>query len=307
MKRALTFVTATLALTATSIAATFEPLVSVDELSDALATKQPVLLDIRGKGYDEGHISGAISAPYPIFRGPKENPGQVPDVEALETALEQLGLEQDDTIVVISDGQTSTDFGAAARVYWTLKSTGFSDLTILNGGYAAWADAGLKVGTDSAAIEPSELELTFNTQWLADTDHVSSVVSGQSEAVLIDARLEDFYVGKKAHGAAKKPGTLPGAINHAFTTFFEKDEPAISKIADPAALKQSLGIETDAEVISFCNTGHWAATHWFAMSELAGVDNAKLYAGSMVEYSNADLPMDNTPGLIGNLINQIKQ
>jgi thiosulfate/3-mercaptopyruvate sulfurtransferase len=38
---------------------------------------------------------------------------------------------------------------------------------------------------------------------------------------------------------------------------------------------------------------------------LADVENAKLYAGSIVEYSNADLPMENTPGMFKNFLRQI--
>lgn len=306
MKLSFSVIALALGLTTAASAATFGPLVEPEELSASINTAEPILLDIRGQAYHENHIDGAISAPYSIFRGPKENPGQLVDVETLETKFEELGLEQDVPIVVISDGKTSTDFGAAARVYWTLKSTGFTDLSILNGGHAAWAKAGLDVSSTPSNLIPSELELTFSDQWLANTGDISSVVDGKSSAILVDSRFEDFYVGDKAHGAAKKPGTIPGAINHSFANFFEKDTPAISKVSDPDALKVALGIKEKEEVISFCNTGHWAASHWFAVSELAGVENAKLYAGSMVEYSNADLPMENTPGFLSNIIRQIK-
>jgi thiosulfate/3-mercaptopyruvate sulfurtransferase len=51
------------------------------------------------------------------------------------------------------------------------------------------------------------------------------------------------------------------------------------------------------ETISFCNTGHWAATNWFAMSEVLGHKNVILYAGSMVDWSQDanGLPMANVP------------
>lgn len=296
MKTLLSAIALVVGFVTAASATTFQPLVGSQELAASLKTTQPVLLDIRAEGYEEGHVDDAISAPYGLFRGPKENPGQVVDVEQLEETFEKLGLKLDDTIVVISDGKTSTDFGAAARVYWTLKSTGFTDLAILNGGHAAWTNAGFAISKETKVLEPTELDLTFDEKWLADTQQVASVVAGETSAVLVDARLSEFYEGKKAHKAAKQPGTLPGAINHAFTTFFEKDAPAISKISDPKALKATLGVEEGKEVISFCNTGHWAATHWFAVSELAGVKNAKLYAGSMVEYSNSSLPMENVPG-----------
>ena len=47
--------------------------------------------------------------------------------------------------------------------------------------------------------------------------------------------------------------------------------------------------------LSRCNSGHWAAINWFALSELAGIDNTRLYAESMVEWSNAGGPMMNQP------------
>lgn len=305
MRLILTTLAAIVGIATAPLAATFGPLVEANDLANALDAKQPVLLDIRNDGYADSHVNGALWAPYKLFRGTKENPGGLMDLAVLEEHLEKLGLEQDEPIVIISEGNTDTDFGAAARVYWTLKSTGFTDLSILNGGRIAWRDANLPLNNTLETAVPSQLNLEFDTTWLADTQHVSSVVKGENSGLLVDARLPEFFAGDKAHGAAKRPGTLPGAINQSYATFFENGAAAISTPTDISALKASLGIQGDEEVISFCNTGHWAATHWFALSELANVENAKLYAGSMVEYSNADLPMENTPGVFKNLLRQI--
>jgi thiosulfate/3-mercaptopyruvate sulfurtransferase len=305
MRLILTTLAAIVGIATAPLAATFGPLVEANDLANALDAKQPVLLDIRNDGYADSHVNGALWAPYKLFRGTKENPGGLMDLAVLEEHLEKLGLEQDEPIVIISEGNTDTDFGAAARVYWTLKSTGFTDLSILNGGRIAWRDANLPLNNTLETAVPSQLNLEFDTTWLADTQHVSSVVKGENSGLLVDARLPEFFAGDKAHGAAKRPGTLPGAINQSYATFFENGAAAISTPTDISALKASLGIQGDEEVISFCNTGHWAATHWFALSELANVENAKLYAGSMVEYSNADLPMENTPGVFQNLLRQI--
>ena len=305
MRLILTTLVAIVGIATAPLAATFGPLVEADDLANALDTKQPVLLDIRNDGYADSHVDGALWAPYKLFRGTKDNPGGLMDLAVLEEHLEKLGLEQDEPIVIISEGNNDTDFGAAARVYWTLKSTGFTDLSILNGGRIAWRDANLPLNNTFETAVPSQLNLEFDTTWLADTQHVSSVVKGENSGLLVDARLPEFFAGDKAHGAAKRPGTLPGAVNQSYATFFENGAAAISTPTDISALKASLGIKGDEEVISFCNTGHWAATHWFALSELANVENAKLYAGSMVEYSNADLPMENTPGVFKNLLRQI--
>jgi len=37
--------------------------------------------------------------------------------------------------------------------------------------------------------------------------------------------------------------------------------------------------------ILFCNTGHWASVNWFVASELLGLKDARLYDGSMAEWS----------------------
>ena len=286
-------------------AATFGPLVTPTELVAEAPAAQPIILDIRDAGYDKGHLPGAISAPYATVRGGTANPGAVPDVAALEAAFEQLGLRQDQPIVIAPEGKTDTDFGAAARVYWTLKSTGFTDLSILNGGTQAWTAAGLPVEIAAVTRAPTDLDLTFSDEWLASTDTVTQVVEGSHDAVLVDARPADFHEGRTKHDAAQRPGTLPGAQSLPHSTFFASGTPTITPSTDVAALKQALGIEGNKEVVAFCNTGHWAATEWFALSELAGLDNVKLYPGSMVEYSQADLPMENVPGLLSNLTRQL--
>ncbi len=291
---------------AVSAATSFGPLVSPQDLSAQLGEVDPVILDIRGDDYAKGHLPGAISAPYGLFRGPKENPGQMLDAAVLEERFESLGLTMDKPVVIVPEGKTDTDFGAAARVYWTLKSSGFSDLSILNGGALAWESAGLELSTDPVVPQPSELEISFSDQWTADTDQVTAVTRGEVDALLLDARPDDFYQGRKSHAAAARPGTLPGAENHVYTSFFNEGSPAMSEISDPSSLREQLGIEDGEEVVSFCNTGHWAATNWFALSEVAGIENVKLYPGSMVEFSNTDHEMENTPGVVENFLNKLK-
>lgn len=307
MKLLASLLVATLGLAASvATAATFGPLVTPTDLSARLDEVDPIILDIRGDAYAEGHVADAVPAPYGLFRGPAENPGQLLDEDTLETRYEALGLELERPIVIVPEGRTDTDFGAAARVYWTLKSSGFTDLSILNGGIAAWQAAGLPLDTAATTPTPTELDISFSDAWTADTEEVAAVTRGEIDALLLDARPDDFYQGRSGHDAAARPGTLPGAKNHVYTSFFDEGSSAISTSADASSLLETLGIEEGEEVVSFCNTGHWAATNWFALSEVAGLENVKLYPGSMVEYSNAGLEMENSPGLVENFLNKLR-
>ncbi|MCE5975143.1 sulfurtransferase [Sinirhodobacter sp. WL0062] len=291
-------------ISGTALAGGLGALVTPAELAAASA-EAPVILDIRAKGFTDGHIAGAVSAPYGLFRGPADNPGAVPPVDKLEATYESLGLDPARPVVIVSQGDTDTDFGAAARVYWTLKSSGFTELSVLNGGQIAWVNAGLPISTIAGTPTPTELSIAWNPSWTADTSAVADIVEGKSEAVLVDARPAAFFEGKKAHEAAARPGTLPGAENLPYTEFFRAGATAIDVQSDVSALKTRLGISANEEVVSFCNTGHWAATDWFALSELAGIENVKLYPGSMVEYSKTEGEMANQPGILDNLLNQI--
>ena len=70
-------------------------------------------------------------------------------------------------------------------------------------------------------------------------------------------------------------------------------------------LAEENGFGPEDRLVSFCNTGHWAATNWFALSELAGIEGVRLYPESVVGWSNAGLEMANVPGLFQNLLNKI--
>ena len=54
----------------------------------------------------------------------------------------------------------------------------------------------------------------------------------------------------------------------------------------------SQGISNQGSVIAYCNTGHWASLDWFVLSELLGNQNARMYDGSLLEWTAADLPME---------------
>lgn len=284
----------------------FGPLLTPAELTEARATLDPLILDIRtGSAYDEGHIEGAVAAPYGLFRGPEDNPGEVPSEERLTEVLRGLGVTLDRPTVIVHQGADETDFGAAARVYWTLKSSGVSRLAIVNGGMNAWTAAGGALGTEATVPAPSDVTVAFSDAWLATREDVLAVVEGEAEATLIDARPESFWKGEQAHGAAARPGTLPQSEYFTHSRWFSSD-PTTIDAGSARQLAEANGYTAGGgPLVSFCNTGHWAATNWFALSELAGIEEVKLYPESMVGWSNAGHPMANVPGPFRNLLNQI--
>jgi len=304
-----------LALAASPVAAqeAFGPLIDPQGLTEARETIDPLILDIRPGTVEggettvfaAGHIPGAVPAPYPLFRGPSENPGQLVGEDKLTEVLRAAGVTEVRPTVIVHQGADTSDFGSAARVYWTLKSSGVSPLAILNGGMNAWEKAGLPVETEPVTPEPSEITVSFSHEWLATTEDVEAIVAGNEPGELIDARPESFWKGDAKHGAAAKPGTLPQSRYFTHSNWFDADAPTLIQPGLVEQLAAANGFDEGDHLVSFCNTGHWAATNWFALSELAGIEGVKLYPESMVGWSNSGHEMANVPGPIRNLWNRV--
>jgi len=278
----------------------WSPLLEPQALSTLLATEGDEIRVIQVTGApEEGVIPDSLWSPYATWRGPQENPGALRDLGHLEATLRDLGIEADTPVVIVHSGATPSDMGAAARVYWTLKSLGVQDLALLNGGLEGWRAAGLPTATTPGSAIPSSFQAEWSDTWRISTAEVAELVNQGSDR-LIDARPVGFFEGLQNTIAA--PGTIRGAQNLTFAEFFDGN-----RMLDAARIRE-LAVEhghTEAPLtVSFCNTGHWAALNWFALSELAEVENTRLYAESMAEYAALGLPLDNAPGRLTQLWRQ---
>lgn len=290
------------------------PVVSVDALDDLIKKQAVTVLDLRPLLKEDkktpifaaGHIPGALPAPYGKFRGTKTNPGQLPDEKEFSAFLSSLGLQKSQPIVIVSEGKTGTDFGAAARVYWTLKIAGFQNLAVLDGGLAAWVAAKKPLGTGMPSLTARPINLSFDRSQVVTVDQVQTLTqAGGSDSKLLDARPESFYKGDIRHPAAARWGTLPGANHFDSEEWFQPKTGLLKPIESIKSIAQAKGLLASDDKVSFCNTGHWAATNWFVLSEMLGQSGTRLYPESMVAWSNAGLPMQNEPGRATALFRQL--
>jgi len=283
-------------------------LLSPAELQAKLDSPQVRVIDIRdAKSYATGHIAGSVNAPYGSWRGPAHNPGELPDLQKLTALVQSLGLTPATHAVVVSSGADATDFGATARVYWTLKVLGLKELSLLNGGLKAWTLAGLTQNADAVKVTASNFQPKLDNSQIATKEELIQHVKA-GDATLIDARPAAFFKGETKAPAAKVSGTLEGAVNLQHDKWFAPGSSSFVPADQARKIAASSLIDPAKETVSFCNTGHWAATNWFAMSEVLGQKNVKLYAGSMVEWSQDPngLPMANVPSRPAQLLQDVK-
>lgn len=296
-------------LASTAMAAT--PLVEADWLANHL--DDVVVIDLRKEeNYSQGHIPTAVRTTYGEF-GWRETiddvPGMLPPVTKLNELVGSICVEPSSHVVVVPYGDSSSDVGAAARVYWTFKMLGHDKVSVLNGGQRAWtADAARPVDTASsnqAACSPYPGQ--FQEELVIDTKALRELVA--SEAVQpIDARTDEQWVGDKKHPKARIPGAIPTAKRLPQADLIDPDTGKFVAPEQIIAVAKANGWDpaSSKPIVSYCNTGHWAATSWFALSEVAGIDNVTLYDGSMTAWTKDEAnPTINTPGRLTQIIKAI--
>ena len=280
-----------LTLGATFTASAASPLVSPQWLNEHLQDKNLVVLDIRSaidggglKAYTEAHIPGAVHSDYDkagwrVTRG--NVPFMLPTLPELEKLIGDVGIDENTRVVVVPAGVSFTDFGSAARTYWTLKVVGVNNVSILDGGVAAWKAAGLNLESGVKKPSPTIFTATLNKSLLSRVEDVSKAENTHN-ATLIDARPASFFTGREKAPAAQAYGHIPGAISLDSASFYD----AQTNKLKPKAELVSLAAHVPAgPAVAYCNTGHWAATDWFVLHEIVGRQDVSLYDGSMVEWT----------------------
>lgn len=276
---------------------TDQPLVTPAWLKSQLGNPNLVVIDIRPEtegggeaGFAKGHVPGAVFADYNKagWRTTIDGvPGMLPPVKDVETLIGSLGISGDKHVVVVPTGQTSSDFGNAARVYWTFKVLGHDAVSVLDGGWRAWtADAANPVATGTAAPNPAKFAAKFRDELFATTAEVER--ARQRRVPLVDARPEEQYLGKTKSPVARAFGTVPTAVNVENTKFYDDKAGKFIGKEQIAALLDRAGVKKDGEIVAFCNTGHWASVAWFGISEVLGHKKTTLYDGSMAEWTLDD-------------------
>jgi len=294
---------AALVLTATPSLAT-PPLLAPDDLAALLGGKDVVILDVRGKAsegsaeiYAEGHIPGAIYAPFSDehWRATVDGVQKLlPPTSEIEAYIRSLGIDNDEHVVLVHSGipASAHDFGSAARVYWTLKVLGHDAVSILDGGVAGWENAGQRLATSPTEPDaPGDFTAKFDRSIYASTADVAAAINGPT--ALVDARDHEAFVGSTQTPYVSAAGTIPTSVNVDADTMLDG-----LKIADPESLRvvfAAAGADAEAPGITFCDSGHLSAVTWFAQHEILGNKQARLYDGSMTEWTMDE----NRPVVIG--------
>ncbi|RNB89210.1 sulfurtransferase [Brevibacillus nitrificans] len=268
-----------------------QALVSPQWLHEHLHDEHIVIVDCRfnlslaeagSESFEQDHIPGALY--FHLNRdlsGPKAEHGgrhPLPDPETFAAFLSQNGIDEQTTVIAYDD----QEMAMAGRLWWLLRYLGHDKTAVLNGGYAAWKNAGYAVTAEVRTPTPRTFTPHVRSEMLVD---IRGVRERNPETILLDSRAGERYRGE-VEPLDPKAGHIPGARH-----FFYKDNLGADMTMLPVdKLQERVASFADQDVIVYCGSGVTACTNLLAL-HAAGRTDVKLYAGSWSDWSSYDLPV----------------
>jgi thiosulfate/3-mercaptopyruvate sulfurtransferase len=206
----------------------------------------------------------------------------LPAREAFSATLGRWGVDEKVQIVAYDQGAGAY----ASRLWWLARWAGHTNVAVLNGGFAAWQQAGLPVTKQPGvrphrAYSPSHAPAHFvTTAQLSAVQTAGELQSGES--VLVDARAADRFVGQN-ETLDPVAGHIPGARNHPFMGNVDAQGRFLPAATLRARWLETLRGQSPSKTIAMCGSGVTACHNLLAL-EVAGLPGARLYAGSWSEW-----------------------
>ncbi|ORI16310.1 sulfurtransferase [Rhodococcus sp. 1168] len=257
----------------------------VTDLKSALRSLvPPVVLDVRWSlgdldgrlHYRDAHIPGAV---FVDLENELAEPGApelgrhpLPSIERLQAATRRWGVTEGVPVVVYDN----TGNLAAARAWWLLKWAGFDEVTLLDGGLAAWIAVGNGTSTgEEVASVLGNVQLSAGHLPTLTTEEAAALAES---GTLLDARAAERYSGE-SEPVDPRAGHIPGALSAPTSANLDAD----GRFLTAEALRERFGA-VKPKVGVYCGSGITAA-HQVAALAIAGID-AALYPGSWSQWSN---------------------
>jgi thiosulfate/3-mercaptopyruvate sulfurtransferase len=214
----------------------------------------------------------------------------LPPVDEMAARLGRWGIDAQVHVVAYDQGSGAY----AARLWWLLRWLGHTRVAVLDGGFAAWQEERLPLDTtpqDSRTLAqrerpPRHFDPRPDAEMVVSTTELENLIASRqfaaADVVLVDARSADRFAGRN-ETIDPVAGHIPGARNHPFSDNVDTAGRFLARGTLRERFAKTLeGVPPDA-AICMCGSGVTACHNLLAM-EVAGLQGARLYAGSWSEW-----------------------
>jgi thiosulfate/3-mercaptopyruvate sulfurtransferase len=239
--------------------------------------------------FEAGHVPGAD---FLDLQGEFSDPNttlrfMMPQVAQLEAAFGRHGIAAFSRVVLYSIGTAMW----ATRFWWMLRSLGFENVSVLDGGLDKWKAEGRAIETGPAKGYPPATFPAKPKPGYFIGKHEVLAATQERNTVVVNALNPQLHRGAEPSRYGR-PGRIPGSINVSAATLVDPQTKAFVPLAEAEAKFAAQGVTKDKRVVAYCGGGISATIDLFLLHRL-GYDNLTLYDGSMGEWAkDHSLPIE---------------
>jgi thiosulfate/3-mercaptopyruvate sulfurtransferase len=279
------------------------PIVSAEWLTAALYDPGLVILDsswyLPGSPrsadaeYRAAHIPRAVRFDIDIVSDQtSELPHMLPTPGEFAAHCEAAGIAPDSRVVVYDGSATNL---SAARVWWMFRVFGHRTVSVLDGGFRAWASATRPVQAGVNRLPPTSYPAPLvDGALVVDLATIEAMVADKSRGQIIDCRSAERFRGEvdEPRGGLRR-GNIPSSHNMPYS---ELTDSVTGCFLKPAALRSLLarhGIDISMPIVASCGSGVSAGVLALALEVIRAADPTgvgppvAIYDGSWAEYGKS--------------------
>jgi thiosulfate/3-mercaptopyruvate sulfurtransferase len=179
----------------------------------------------------------------------------------------------------------------ATRFWWMLRSLGFENASILDGGFDIWTAEGRATESGPAKGYPEASFIAAPQPGFFADRHDVLAAGRNPGTVVVNALGPQFHSGLEPSRYGRA-GRIPGSVNVPAATLIDPATKAFIPLAEAEAKFAGQGITREKQVVAYCGGGISATIDLFLLHRL-GYGKLALYDGSMGEWAkDSSLPIE---------------
>lgn len=249
---------------------------------------RPYRIESGREAYELEHVTGAafLDLPGDLSDRSSRFGFQMPGVEQLERVLSAAGLGEGRRVVLYSAGSVMW----STRMWWMLRSAGFDEAAVLDGGWEKWRREGRPTAAGSEAYSAARFEARMRSGLLIGKEEMVER-SGRDSVCTLNALSPGVYAGTSSMSYGR-PGHIPGSHNVYYNTLLDPDSGTFLPTEQLERLFVSSGALESEQVVAYCGGGISATMDALALV-LIGRPDVAVYDGSMSEWAaDESLPLE---------------
>jgi thiosulfate/3-mercaptopyruvate sulfurtransferase len=243
-------------------------------------TGRPYRVESGRADYDTAHIPGSAFLDLQGELSRNDSPFRftMPAYDDLAARFASKGIG--DGVRVILYSRKASQW--ATRIWWMLRSVGFDNAAILDGGFDKWAADKRPVTAASHSYPAAKLIARPRPELFVGKEEMKAAI-GDSATCTINALAPDLHSGENPrYGRA---GRIPGSVNVPAAALLDKTTLALQPPDQLAKTFAGVGADKSKRVLLYCGGGIAATLDAFVLHQL-GYKNLAVYDNSMSEWAN---------------------